>query len=80
MPYFSEKSKRPETLDEIEEQTTMEESRLQYLKTLREEEEEKSAIALLKAKGQQWQDFSTNGKKSGFSLDKVKAWLRDHNY
>lgn len=63
--------KRQRTLGELEED-------LEYKKTAREIAEEDAAIARLKAQGQRWQDFSTNGKRSGFSLGNAWSWLRSH--
>ncbi len=59
------------TLGELEEN-------LEYKKTEREIAEENAAIAELRARGQRWQDFSTNGKRSGLSMSSVLAWLRKH--
>ena len=35
-------------------------------------------IEELKARGRKWQDFSTNGKKSGVVWDKVRAFFSSH--
>ena len=68
MPIFGQKKK---TLSELEDD-------LEYKKTEHEIAEEDAAISELKARGQKWQDFSTNGKKSGFSLAGALAWLKSH--
>lgn len=54
------------------------ESDLERKKTEREIAEEENAIAELRARGQKWQDFSSNGQKSGFSVSKAINWLRTH--
>ena len=35
-------------------------------------------IEELKVRGRKWQDFSTNGKKSGVVWDKVRAFFSSH--
>lgn len=63
--------KRKPTLGELEEE-------LEVKKTQHEIAQEEAAIAELKARGIQWRDFSTNGKRSGFSLAGALQWLKNH--
>lgn len=63
--------KRKPTLGELEEE-------LEEKKTQHEIEQEKEAIARLKAQGQRWQDFSTDGTRKGFSLGAAWQWLKSH--
>jgi len=35
-------------------------------------------IKELEARGQKWQNFTDNGKKSGLSIDKIKSWFSSH--
>lgn len=68
MPSFF---KRKPTLGELEEN-------LEYKKTEHEIAQEEAAIAELKARGMRWQDFSTNGKRSGLNLSSIINWLKNH--
>jgi hypothetical protein len=63
-PFKTEESL--EQLQEREERVTLQLSIAQ----------KEAMIKQLEAKGKQWQHFSTNGKKSGISFEKVRAWLR----
>lgn len=38
--------------------------------------QKQSLIKQVEARGKQWQNFSSNGKKSGISWEKIKAFLR----
>jgi hypothetical protein len=38
--------------------------------------QKQALIQQVEAKGRQWQQFSSNGKKSGVNFDKIRAWLR----
>ena len=55
-----------EELQEREERTTLQLSIAQ----------KEAMIKKLEMQGKQWQHFSSNGKKSGISFEKVRAWLR----
>jgi len=35
-------------------------------------------IKELEARGKKWQDFSNNGKRSGISIDKIRAFFSSH--
>ena len=35
-------------------------------------------IKELEARGKKWEDFSSNGKKSGINFDKIKSWFSSH--
>ena len=69
MPLFSSPKKK--TLSELEDE-------LELRKTEHEIEQENAAIAQLKAQGRRWQDFSTDGTKKGFSIERAWAWLKTH--
>jgi nitrogenase molybdenum-iron protein alpha/beta subunit len=38
--------------------------------------QKEALIKKVEAQGRQWQQFSSNGKKSGINFDKIRAWLR----
>jgi len=35
-------------------------------------------IKELEARGKKWEDFSSNGKKSGINFEKIKSWFSSH--
>ena len=63
-PFKTEESL--EQLQEREERSTLQLSIAQ----------KEAMIKKLEMQGKQWQHFSANGKKSGISFEKVRAWLR----
>lgn len=69
MGFFN--NNKSKTLGELE-------SDLERKKTEREIAEEENAIAELRARGQKWQDFSSNGKRSGLDIKRVFTWLKEH--
>ena len=38
--------------------------------------QKEALIKKVEAEGRKWQQFSTNGKKSGIDFNKIRAWLR----
>lgn len=70
--------KKQETLDDIEQNRTEAESKLELQSTLRQIAEQNKWIAELNAQEKSWKDFSANGKRSGISWEAVKNWLRTH--
>jgi PAB1-binding protein PBP1 len=38
--------------------------------------QKEAMIKKLEMQGKQWQQFSTNGKRSGVDFSKIRAWLR----
>lgn len=38
--------------------------------------QKEALIKKVEMQGKQWQQFSSNGKKSGVNFDKIRAWLR----
>jgi hypothetical protein len=57
------------TLEELQEKDERESLQLSIA-------QKEAMIKQLEAKGRQWQHFSANGKKSGISWDKIRAFLR----
>jgi hypothetical protein len=57
------------TLEELQERDEMASLQLSIA-------QKESMIKQLEAKGKQWQQFSNNGKKSGISWEKIRAFLR----
>jgi len=66
---FKNPFKQESTLAELQER----EERMTLQLSIAQKE---SMIKQLEAKGKQWQQFSSNGKKSGISWERMKAWLR----
>ena len=61
--------KEEETLEQLQERE--ERVTLQYSIAQKE-----AMIKQVEARGRQWQQFSDNGKKSGISFEKIRAFLK----
>jgi hypothetical protein len=61
--------KEEPTLEELEERQLRDTYNVEHIKA-------EAVINKLRAENKRWQDFSSNGKKSGFSMEKALAWLR----
>lgn len=59
------------TLSELQEEDD-------YLTTKLSVKRKMALIDELEGKGQRWQDFSENKKKSGINFSRVMAWLKTH--
>jgi hypothetical protein len=66
---FKNPFKSEPTLAELQEK----EERISVQESIAEKE---AMIAKLHAQGKRWEEFSTNGKKSGIDWSKIKAFIR----
>jgi hypothetical protein len=57
------------SLEELQERQERDEYNLSHIKV-------QTLIKELEVRKKKWQDFSSNGKKSGFSVARAMAWLR----
>ena len=66
---FKNPFKTEPSLEELQERQERDTYELDHVRT-------EALIAKLNAEHKRWQEFSTNGKKSGFDMSKALAWLR----
>ena len=63
--------KEPKSVEELESENERKEYEVSIAK-------QNAMIKELEARGRKWQDFSSNGKKSGINFDRIASWFKGH--
>jgi hypothetical protein len=71
MSKLADMFKEPKSMEELEAENEKKGMELSIKK-------QELLIAELEARKKKWQDFSSNGKKSGINFDRVIAWIQGH--